>query len=565
MEQPMLTISILISNRPDTVKKCLDSIQPLLAAVPSELILTDTGCGKEVREIIEAYTDHIIDFVWCRDFSAARNVGLKEAKGKWFMYLDDDEWFEDTREIIDFFQSGEEENYDVACYIQRNFYDFAEDCYKDHMVDRILRMVPELHFEHRIHEEYMWQEDFRGREIKKQLHSYVYHYGYIERDSHDKRTKHDRNQELLELECKEHPEDMRMWYQIITNQYGVKEWDKAISYALPLLEKESDSEYWDLIHTEFLYCLERKEDWNGIVSYGNKFFKKEMFLYEQFGTLQYVIEAYFQLKKYKDAVILAEDAFQLYETYKRDPEVFNTCQLMKKDFFEDENLGKMLAESVASAIYAGDKKKLMQFLAYDNRAEFKRLGTLYTRNLYTLFGAMGTLAHPEELARTKSLSWMSEMTFDEKTNRMSQLLFGVPEKEFERCEAMILNILPPNSREELFWFALSFDRKLQRLVRLKEDDGKEEKASLALEYLASFGEAMRGYCYLTYQDEIAAGADIDLSPKESASFYIEDMIADLDAGNLVGAMQKIKDIISIVPEWKTAVGYLIAWITDAIA
>ena len=41
----LLTISILISNRPDTVRKCLDSIRPLLEGVPSELILVDTGCG----------------------------------------------------------------------------------------------------------------------------------------------------------------------------------------------------------------------------------------------------------------------------------------------------------------------------------------------------------------------------------------------------------------------------------------------------------------------------------------------------------------------------------------
>ena len=64
----LLTISILISNRLDTVRKCLDSIKPLLEQVPSELILVDTGCGEQVRGIIEEYTDQIIEFEWCRDF-----------------------------------------------------------------------------------------------------------------------------------------------------------------------------------------------------------------------------------------------------------------------------------------------------------------------------------------------------------------------------------------------------------------------------------------------------------------------------------------------------------------
>ena len=74
-KQILLTISILVSNRPDTVRKCLDSIKPLLEEVPSELILVDTGCGEQVRGIIEEYTDNIIDFEWCRDFAKARNAG----------------------------------------------------------------------------------------------------------------------------------------------------------------------------------------------------------------------------------------------------------------------------------------------------------------------------------------------------------------------------------------------------------------------------------------------------------------------------------------------------------
>ena len=76
----LLTISLLISNRPATVRKCLDSIKPILEQVPSELILTDTGCGEQVRSIIEEYTDHIIDFEWCNDFSKARNAGLRQGR-----------------------------------------------------------------------------------------------------------------------------------------------------------------------------------------------------------------------------------------------------------------------------------------------------------------------------------------------------------------------------------------------------------------------------------------------------------------------------------------------------
>ena len=91
-----LSISLLASDRPAALERCLDSLRPLLMQVPSELIVIATGTDEKVREIASRYTDLIIPFVWCNDFSAARNTGLKMARGEWFMFLDDDEWFEDT-------------------------------------------------------------------------------------------------------------------------------------------------------------------------------------------------------------------------------------------------------------------------------------------------------------------------------------------------------------------------------------------------------------------------------------------------------------------------------------
>ena len=48
----MLTISILASNRKDTLPKTLESIKPILDNVSSELIVTDTGCDEELLQVI---------------------------------------------------------------------------------------------------------------------------------------------------------------------------------------------------------------------------------------------------------------------------------------------------------------------------------------------------------------------------------------------------------------------------------------------------------------------------------------------------------------------------------
>lgn len=338
-QSPLLTISILISNRPDTVCKCLDSVQPLLKAVPSELILTDTGCGTEVRAIIERYTDHIIDFTWCQDFSAARNVGLKEAKGQWLMYLDDDEWFENTDEIIEFFKSGECDKYNVACYVQRNYYDWNGSDFSDHTVDRIIRINKQLHFEHRVHEAYT------GIDIgeKKLLHDYVHHYGYIYKSKEEMYKKYERNQELLEIECKECPNNMRMWHQLIMNQYALGYWDKGIEIAKEAIIHKSESEYWDVCHTDLLYCLEQKKDWQAIVKYGKEFIRKRLFPYESFGVLQYMEKAYYKLGELDKVKSIGNEAICLYNEYKENPKIFYENQLMRTEFVSERAISDMYA------------------------------------------------------------------------------------------------------------------------------------------------------------------------------------------------------------------------------
>lgn len=223
----LLTISILISNRPDTVRKCLDSVKPLLESIPSELILTDTGCGQQVRGIIEEYTDHIIDFEWCRDFSKARNMGMKAAKGKWFLFLDDDEWFEDVTEIIDFFRSGEYKKYGMCAYVQRNYLDMSGNVYTDLLVGRIIRLDPDIKFIYSIHEVF----NRVPGEVKK-LSAYVHHYGYVYKNKEEARAHSMRNISLLLEEHEANPRNMKHTLQLAQEYNAVENWEKSLEMSL---------------------------------------------------------------------------------------------------------------------------------------------------------------------------------------------------------------------------------------------------------------------------------------------------------------------------------------------
>ena len=147
-----LTIGMLVSNHKEYIRKAMEALQPLLKAVPSELIVIDTkGAGTDGSiEIVREYTDKIYPFTWCNDFSAARNFCLEHARGEWFLYQDDDEWFDDVQEFIDFFTSGESETYFSGYYYTRDYH--ADGTYSMAIAGRMVRRTVNTRFVGRVHE-----------------------------------------------------------------------------------------------------------------------------------------------------------------------------------------------------------------------------------------------------------------------------------------------------------------------------------------------------------------------------------------------------------------------------
>lgn len=241
-----LTISLLVSDRIETLGRCLSSLKPLLRELDSELIVVYTGKEPETRKLAEQYTSHIIPFSWCNDFSKARNAGLNEAKGEWFLYLDDDEWFEDTEELIQFFKSGEYRQYQSADYIQRNYLDWEGISYSDAYVGRMCRRFQETRFVYPIHENL---KPFP--EPCKRFQAFVHHFGYIgKKDEEVQEEKSDRNLSLLIERLEAEPPSAHLYAQLAQEYAAIREYDAAIRYCregleLALKEDRRDSlEMW---------------------------------------------------------------------------------------------------------------------------------------------------------------------------------------------------------------------------------------------------------------------------------------------------------------------------------
>ena len=222
-ENILLTITMLVSNREDTIEKCMKSLVHLRETVPSELIVVDTAGNQVCMDIVRQYTDNIVRFEWCNDFSAARNAGVEKARGEWLMYLDDDEWFESTEELENFFLSDACKKYHAAAYLQRNYQDSLGIQWNDVDVIRLVRREKGTRFIRKIHE---YLEPIKNPVCY--LHDHVHHYGYVYNTPEERNRHFLRNVQLLLEMHQETPQDTHTTAQLIQEYVGAKEYSSAI-------------------------------------------------------------------------------------------------------------------------------------------------------------------------------------------------------------------------------------------------------------------------------------------------------------------------------------------------
>lgn len=232
----LLTISLLCPGRSDDVFKTLNSLKPILEKVDSELIIVDTGCSAEFRKRLEAYTNQIIPFSWTGDFAEARNVGVDNAHGRWFMTIDDDEWFIDTTSIIDFFNKGYYKKYTAALYTVRNYTDYEERGYLDSPALRIFNIERGQRWQGKIHEYILMDTD----PVICALETMAKHFGYIYSSEEERKAKSERNiVPLLEM-IEEEPENMYWSYQLLQEYYGIERYADMEKLAEECLEKTAN-------------------------------------------------------------------------------------------------------------------------------------------------------------------------------------------------------------------------------------------------------------------------------------------------------------------------------------
>ena len=227
-----LTIGMIVKNEERILRRTLEALKPLREALHCELIITDTGSTDNTIAISKEYADTFIQSDWCDDFSAARNSGASIAQGKWFMFLDADEVFDDTiTQIIEFIQSPESDTYNCATYIVRNYRDKTLTVFGDFNASRLFNCsLTRRLFVNKVHEGIPM-----GTPVYT-LQAIAHHDGYLPCFLPMKQT---RNTSMLEEMMANNPTDLRSLFHLI-DCYSEPEKKSALAQQGIALAKESN-------------------------------------------------------------------------------------------------------------------------------------------------------------------------------------------------------------------------------------------------------------------------------------------------------------------------------------
>ncbi len=365
IQRPVLSISLLCSGRNiNEAIKCLDSLMTIRKRVSSEIVIVDTGCNAEARTLIEKYADLIVDFTWCNDFAKARNAGLEKCIGEWFMFVDDDEWFESTDTIVDFFNSGEYRGYGRAQYIIRNYTNSEGTEYNDAWNERLEKRSPGMEFKGKVHE---YLEPKEG-EIKF-LDDYVHHYGYVFTDRALMYKKERRNIPLLLDMIKEEPYNPHWYAQLIQEYRNLGEYSamKQICDQAMDMVKDIDTPVVNSHRPDFYEGILISEihtyQFDKAISDVNEFLADDRNSEKcNIGLYFYAVQAYWESKDYQNTFIFSGKYLDGYEKYSQIEDIsVNDFTFMCGNIFDRDRMLYCISRIIASGVRCGNISALHDY------------------------------------------------------------------------------------------------------------------------------------------------------------------------------------------------------------
>ncbi len=138
-----LSLCMIVKNEELTLPSCLGSVK----GVVDEIVVLDTGSSDRTCEVAKEFGARVYDFVWCNDFSKARNAALKYVQADWILVLDADEVL--APEIVPILQQAIKRDSYLVINLVRREVGAAQSPYS--LVSRLFRNHPDICFSRPYH------------------------------------------------------------------------------------------------------------------------------------------------------------------------------------------------------------------------------------------------------------------------------------------------------------------------------------------------------------------------------------------------------------------------------
>ncbi|WP_196604844.1 glycosyltransferase family 2 protein [Pectinatus haikarae] len=223
-----ISACVIVKNEERNLPRWLNCMRQ----IADEMIIVDTGSDDDTKNIAASSDAAVYDFRWQDDFAAAKNYAIDKASGDWILFLDADEYFDETsiknvRKNIAAIEPG------IKIFMCQLINKDEKGKLSDpiYMV-RGFRNEQGLRYKGLIHEQlFYYDKEITNMAAMPDIQ--VYHTGYTEQNVEKKLR---RNLQLMCRDIRMNGDNSRYYSALADCYYGLGVYEKAAEFARKFIE-----------------------------------------------------------------------------------------------------------------------------------------------------------------------------------------------------------------------------------------------------------------------------------------------------------------------------------------
>lgn len=575
-----LTIGMIVKNEEKNLEECIKALLPIKEDISCEIIITDTGSTDKTIEIAEKYADKVLHFDWCDDYASARNVGVKESQGAWFMYVDADEVFEDgVAEVVKFIKSADRDNYDSAILNQRSYFDETRDLYEDTKVRRLINFTSSnREFFSNIYEDI----EINGK--SSYLECSFAHYGYVGDKLQEKRNI---KKDLIVKQYDKSPNDFRA-IKFYLDTISMNECIVLKKEIYKLIDEVCEKDYSNVKHMEYIFLIfykyicgyVRVNSYKGSIEHIEKFVQNKFVQnYKPKANLptmdlyHYSAIAYYNLKDYEKAIEYFKKYQDMYKELEKTPDeyfalkhkyvhnnkniyelsksILISCYINLNDF---ENANKYLEEYEAYK-YAEEQEDLLanyclSVLVCGRKDLYEKVKSYFDENEIEYNANKFKHLLVCQLYFERDLSFLINNCSFGEIGVFFKLIFSIPQFQDVFTELLVNDITANNLREVRIYLQLAYWHLISQIPRLKQKNNlfmyKEDVEAVFNFYV----ETTMYYLNEVYEPVVFQKQNLELLSKSDGMCVILSKHLKDKTNNRVEYIKSLRNALVHNPEFK---------------